>query len=154
MAARPFKLKAIDPLESEKKTETKRIGAFRLETSKPPMEKCEQSALFAWAKYHEKEVPELRWLFAIPNGLWLPKRIAVFAKKQGLKAGVSDLFLPVSRGGYHGIFIEMKRKDGVKSDLSKHQKSFMEFAIEQGYKAEWCRGWEEAKELLTNYLSM
>lgn len=49
------------------------------------------------------------------------KATAVALKRQGVKAGVPDICLPVARNGYHGLHIELKagktqqpriRKDG------------------------------------------
>jgi len=119
-----------------------------------PTEKSEQEALFEWAHFQANKYPGLEWLFAIPNGLWLPKKLAVKAVKQGLKKGVSDLFLPVPKAHYHGLFIEMKRRDATKSCVRPEQKEFIKFAEGQGYKAIWCRGWEMAREIITNYLEL
>ena len=47
-------------------------------------------------------------MFHIPNGGSRNKLEASNLKKQGVKAGVPDLFLPVGRGSYHGLFIELK----------------------------------------------
>mgnify|MGYP004433785991 CR=1 FL=1 len=35
-------------------------------------------------------------------------RTAANLKRQGVKAGVPDLHLPVARGGYNGLYIELK----------------------------------------------
>lgn len=66
--------------------------------------------------------------------------------------GVVDVFLPVVRGGYSGLYIEMKRRNGVESDLSDAQSEFIHFAREQGYRADWCKGWEMAKDMILFYL--
>jgi hypothetical protein len=63
-----------------------------------------------------------------------------------------DVFLPVVRNGYSGLYIEMKRRNGVKSDLSEAQSEFIDFAREQGYLADWCKGWEPARDMILSYL--
>ncbi len=91
-------------------------------------------------------------LFAIPNGAQLAGNKATRArqmnklKAEGLKPGVSDLFLMVARGGYHGMFIEMKDAGKTKCSVSDNQWAHIEEAREQGYKAEWCAGFDEAKK--------
>jgi hypothetical protein len=48
--------------------------------------------------------------------------LANWPKAEGMKPGVLDLLLPVGRGGYYGLFIEMKRRIAVPSDVSKDQR--------------------------------
>lgn len=109
----------------------------------------EQAIVIGWANVHMKRHPELRWLFAIPNGARVTIGLAVKLKKEGLKKGVCDLFLPVPRNGWHGLFIEMKAEKGV---LSAEQKEFIEFAKEQGYKAVVCHGHVEAIDYILDYI--
>jgi hypothetical protein len=70
----------------------------------------------------------------------------------GVKAGVSDLFLPVPRGGFHGLWIEMKRVSGGRA--SKEQREWLGDMIRQGYAAQICYGWKEASEALKKYLEL
>ena len=67
-----------------------------------------QEALFEWAAYHMDCMPELEYMHHIPNGGKRDKRTAVALKRQGVKAGVPDICLPVARNGYHGLYIELK----------------------------------------------
>jgi len=68
----------------------------------------EQVALIDWARSQEAQIPELALLYANPLGGKRPKRTAVAMRAEGAKAGVPDLSLPVARGGWFGLFIEMK----------------------------------------------
>jgi len=70
-------------------------------------------------------------------------------KREGVLAGVSDVFLPVAREKYHGLYIEMKVKGGR---LSDSQKWWIEEVGKQGYLARVCFGWVEAKGVITSYL--
>lgn len=105
-----------------------------------------QTMLFQWAAY----IPELKYMFAIPNGGSRNKIEAVNLKRQGVKKGVSDLFLPLSRGKYHGLFIEMKVG---RNKPSVEQKDFLEYVNKSGYLGVVCYGFDEAKETITKYLS-
>lgn len=113
-------------------------------------EDAEQQAVFDWAAYQ----PALRWLHAIPNGGGRDKREAARLKRQGVKPGVADIFLPIARGGYHGLYIEMKRtpKQG-RSSVSPDQAEFLNYATAEGYAAVICYGADEAIQTIKNYLA-
>ena len=112
-------------------------------------ESTEQQALFQWAAIASAQKPELRLLHAIPNSGKRHIVTAVRMKAEGQKAGVSDIFLPVARHGYHGMYIELKVKGGK---LSDKQKEWLRLTAEQGYKSIVCVGWIEAKEAIEKYL--
>ena len=57
---------------------------------------------FQWVTYQQGRFPELVLLYHIPNGGKRDAQTAISLKRQGVKAGVPDLHLPVARGGYHG----------------------------------------------------
>lgn len=117
-----------------------------------PTEAQEQASLMSWAGMQSFRHPELSLLFHIPNGGGRSKAEAGRFKAEGVKAGVPDLFLPVSRGGYHGLFLEMKRRSGGR--VSPDQKAWMEDLRGQGFAAEVCCGWEQAAEVIENYLGI
>lgn len=108
---------------------------------------AEQKALFEWAKF----IPELRWMFAIPNGGKRDARVGVMMKYQGVKPGVPDIFLPLPRHGYHGLFIEMKFG---KNKLSNLQSEFLDFAKKNMYECKVCYSCEEAIEAILWYLNI
>ena len=111
----------------------------------------EQVALMRWAAYQEKLYPALKRLYHIPNGGSRNAIEAAKLKRMGVKPGVPDLFLPEARGGYHGLYIEMKRvKNGV---VSAAQKGWIKALRESGYRVEVCKGWVAASEVLVDYLS-
>lgn len=115
-----------------------------------PSESTEQICLFRWAAAERHRYPELALLFHIPNGGKRGKAEASIFKAEGVKAGIPDLCLPVARGGYHGLYIELKRQRGGK--VSPEQKEIIRQLTGQGYMAEVCRGWEEAADLIADYL--
>lgn len=71
-------------------------------------------------------------------------------KDIGVKSGVPDLCLPVARGKYHGLYIEMKAEQGRVSD---NQKTWMKRLMEQGYLAKVCYGFDEAIRCIKEYYS-
>ena len=115
-----------------------------------PTEEEEQIALFSWAKLAEGRFPVLRWLHHIPNGGKRSKSEAARFRAAGVKAGVSDVFLPCARGGYHGLYIEMKALDGRPSE---EQKKFAEAVRAEGFLAVLCYGAEQAEKTIIDYLT-
>ena len=114
-----------------------------------PTEDEEQIWLFLWAKINSGKWPELALMHHIPNGGMRSKSEAARFKAMGVKRGVSDVFLPVSKGGYHGLYIELKAKDGR---LEKEQKEWIAAVREQGYYAAVCYGGFEAANLVEAYM--
>lgn len=115
-----------------------------------PSEAQEQKALFEWARWEQNRHPELRTLFHIANGGSRNPIEARHLKEQGVKPGVPDIFLPVPKGEYHGLWIEMKRRKGGK--VSDAQRGFIQTMNRLGYCAVVCRGWEEARNTILEYL--
>ncbi|MBR4442533.1 MAG: VRR-NUC domain-containing protein [Clostridia bacterium] len=113
-------------------------------------EESEQMALFRWAEYERGRWPELDLLLHIPNGGYRGKTEAGRFKAMGVKSGVPDLFLPVARGPWHGLWIELKRTKGGR--LSWMQVRWIARLYEQGYRAEVCWGWDEARQTIEAYL--
>lgn len=119
----------------------------------PPVpEAHEQVALFRWiedaARY---QYPELNLLYHIPNGGKRNAAEAAHLKQQGVKAGVPDLFLPVARGKWHGLYIEMKVGNNKPTEK---QKDWITALREQGYVVEVCYGYRQAAEVLVQYLTL
>lgn len=111
----------------------------------------EQAALFEWAERMKGKYPELSLLFAIPNGGSRHPAEAKNLKAQGVKPGVPDLCLPVARGGYHALYIELKRRKGGRT--SPGQEAWISALKEQGNAATICFGWEMAAHTIVAYLA-
>ena len=116
-----------------------------------PTEEQEQAAVMEWTILMERQLPELRLLFHIANGAERHPAVAAKLKKQGVKPGVPDLFLPVARGGFHGLWIEMKRKKGGR--VSDEQKAWISDLEGQMYRCFVAHGAEEACDELYRYLT-
>lgn len=114
-----------------------------------PTEEEEQTALFSWARIMEARFPVLRWMHHIPNGGKRTKSEAARFRAAGVKAGVSDIFLPCARGKYHGLYIELKALDGRPTE---DQKKFIAFVRSEGYLGVFCYGAEAAERVILSYL--
>ena len=89
-------------------------------------------------------------MFHIPNGGSRNKIEAAHLKAQGVKAGVPDICLPVPRGKYHGLYIELKYG---KNKPTAAQLCWLNNLNMQGYAVAICWGWEKAKDVIIAYLN-
>lgn len=117
---------------------------------KQPTEAQEQKALFEWAEYAKGRHPELALLYHIPNEARRSYALGREMKAQGLKSGVPDLCLPVPRGGFGALYIEMKRRK--EGRLSDNQRGWLKGLKRVGNRAVVCKGWEEARDVILDYL--
>ena len=114
------------------------------------MERDEQETLFRWAAYAAGRWPALKLMYHVPNGGSRDVREARRMKGQGVKAGVPDICLPAARGGYHGLYIELKRPRGGR--VSEAQGEWIEALRREGYRAEVCAGFDQARAVIEEYL--
>jgi hypothetical protein len=116
-------------------------------------EEAEQRRLFDMVALYQERRPELRLLFHVPNGGWRSKATAGRLKDAGVRPGVPDLCLPVPRGFYHGLWLELKvRRRGAR--LTPEQRRWLDDLRRQGYWAEVCYGADAALTALLQYLRM
>ena len=121
--------------------------------SPAPTEHEAQVALFAWAAANEGAHPELSLLFAIPNGGYRPMVTAARLVEEGVRSGVPDCCLPVARGRFHSLWIELKRCD-KSNHATPAQKEWIDRLCSAGHMAVVCYGADEAIQTITHYLSL
>lgn len=117
-----------------------------------PSESAEQTALIAWANMQKGAYPALGLLYHVPNEGNRGVVGGVKANREGLKKGVPDLCLPVAMGQYHGMYIELKRQRGAYP--TEEQVWWLEQLSRNGYCVCWCRGFEEARHAIMDYLKI
>lgn len=113
----------------------------------------QQALVIKWSQQPavRQQWPELAMLHHIPNGGSRDPIEGKHLKQQGVKPGVPDLCLPVARGGYHGLYIEMKTESGR---TTEEQEWWGEKLMEQHYAWEVCHGWKSAVRVLEWYLAL
>jgi len=111
------------------------------------LEDDNQAALFKWSNYFK----QLDLMHSIPNGGFRNAREGARLKRQGAKAGVWDIFLPMAMKGYHGLYIEMKHG---KNKLTEKQNIFGSGVKKNGYLTAVCYSWEDAKRVITDYAEL
>jgi hypothetical protein len=129
-----------------------------------PKEHDHQTKVFRWAEQMVQlnQFPELAFMFAVPNGAKLPyvqsrrgqwSPQAMKLRREGMRSGVPDIVLPVARGGYHHLYIEMKRKTATDSKVGPNQHIWIAALMNQGSYAVVCKGADQAIEVITSYLT-
>lgn len=131
---------------------TKKKTAKPADSSLYPSESQEQTALFNWAETACCKWPELRWMYHVPNGGTRNAIEAAHLQAQGVKPGVPDVVLPIARGGYFGLYIEMKKQVG--GVVSEHQRDWLNGLQNLGYLAVVCTGFQAAANMIEKYMSL
>jgi hypothetical protein len=113
----------------------------------------EQAALMGWAKKNEhKWGGALRVLYAIPNqGARNPNGDGQRKRREGMRAGVPDVCLPVARRGFNALYIEMKRTQ--KGRIERHQSDWLLWLSEAGNLTAVCYGADAAQQVIEEYLT-
>ncbi|OHV12987.1 VRR-NUC domain-containing protein [Kushneria phosphatilytica] len=139
------------------KTPTRKPSRRAPKRQRVDWEGQEQAVLIRWL-YGERQRqsivgPAYAATYAVPNGGSRHKLEAANMKKQGVRAGVSDLVIAVPRGGYHGLYLEFKATPPRDAALADSQREWLTLAEEQGYCSVLARGLEEAKATIREYMS-
>jgi hypothetical protein len=92
-------------------------------------------------KQYHPEIESL--IYHIPNESKTAQRTDI-----GIKAGMPDYFLPVSRGGFGCLFLEIKKPKGR---VSENQVKKIDELIAAGNKVTICYSWKEAVDECVEY---
>ena len=117
---------------------------------KPPTEHEDQVAVYQFCVAMAPIYPSLGMIYAIPNGFAGQHSARRYQLAEGMRPGFPDLGLPVARGGYHGLFIEMKRCGG--QNPRKEQAEWLQALADEGYYTCCCKGREAAQRVLIQYV--
>jgi len=112
-----------------------------------------QCRIFTWAAEMMDQHPELAFLEGSMNGIRLTPGVIQKAKRAGgLKKGRPDIHLPVKRGEFGALFIELKtEEDG--SRLDPDQEIYLKGLQVQGNYVCVCIGFSEAIRVITEYIT-
>lgn len=124
---------------------------FRAINAPVPKEEQEQRWLLDWVKLNAAAHPELALFYHIPNEGKRSERQGYELKRQGMRPGFPDNCLPVPRGPYGALYIELKRTKGGR--VSDDQRWWLEALNQAGNAAVVCYGWEHAVTYIMRYLA-
>ena len=118
-------------------------------------EKIIQASFIYWRDLHKTQYPILNCIFSVPNGLWAQNvAVAKANVRQGLTKGIQDVIClsPSADKKYPGLLIEFKTEDLKNSVQSDEQLYFHDFFANLGYLIVVLRCWEDASDLVIDYL--
>jgi len=144
MTEEQFRTASSKPFSANEKKKLARRGIKAVELV--PTEHQEQCRVIAWCDAH----PIAKTIFSIPNGSHKSPAMAAKFKREGLRPGVPDLFLPVAIKPNHGLFIEMKRVKGSRATLEQVQ--WASLLVIRGYDYQLCYGADDAIDAIKKYL--
>ncbi len=115
-------------------------------------EHAHQCALVTWARLPAvmAQYPGIDLLESSLNGVKLSKAQAGKALAAGMLKGALDLNLPVARGGYHGMRLELKFG---RNKMTAEQEWHAQRLREEGWYVTTCYDWMTARDEIVAYLS-
>lgn len=119
-----------------------------------PTEYDHQRAVFNFIEIMSRQHPEFEWIVGSLNGIWIQGKskwqIINTLKKVGcFPVGYPDVFWPLYRKPYSGLYIELKRDQ--KSKLDPDQVRWQRWLVEQRFFAAVSSSENETKDLLMRY---
>lgn len=126
-----------------------------------------QKAVMTWARWQSLAPIGIdgklsNFIHHSPNGGYRNESEGRNFKLMGTKAGFPDLFVFIPKGGYHGLFIELKAPKGKTKDgktrrageVSDNQEMMIDRLNAIGYKAVVCYGYDETITAIREYLGI
>lgn len=114
------------------------------------LKQTEQQIQAAFVRYIRVRYPGVLFC-ASAGGLHTGIRQATKMKAAGYSRGFPDLQFCEPRGGYLGLFLELKRPKGY---ASPEQKAWVKALQERGYRAEIVKGLDAAITAIDAYMSL
>ena len=127
---------------------------------KPTNRKGEENIQAKVCTYIRLNFPSVHFLCDLAAGLKLSKGLAVKASKMRSADKLPDIYIFASRGGFSGLFIELKieggayRKDGTirQSEHIQAQNMRHEELRKENYKVCFAEGFYNAIDIIKEYL--
>ena len=124
--------------------------------------KTEESIQISVCNYLRIQYPSALFICDVASGMKLTIGQAVKAQRMRKGRGWPDIFIAQKSGDRCGLFIELKKegtviwnKDGTirKDDHLIEQGMMHEWLTSRGYQAQFAIGFDEAKQIIDNYLN-
>lgn len=121
-----------------------------IQTLVPWTEHEHQRAFIQWCAAMTHFYPELILVHATPNAGKRGIKTAAMMKAEGLRSGFPDVGIPVSRAGYHGLYIEFKKYGNYPTP---EQRFYLKMLTLQGNLCAVAYEHEAAENFVQSYLN-
>ena len=121
----------------------------------PSPEATIQIEIFNWIRENENTFPALKTIFHTPNSFFGTNfGVITHLKKMGMRKGVYDIILPISKHNYAALWIEVKKPKGK---LSPEQLEYISLINDNSdlptlFKTTYCS--EEGIKIIKDYLQI
>lgn len=122
-----------------------------------------QARFITWVRETSEMLPDfdeakwaLRWTHAVPNGFYRSPAARKKAQREGVTAGIHDVFIPhraLGETGEPAFYIEFKRP-GSKSRTTTEQKEYADYLESIGWRHEVHDNWKDAARSVIEYLGL
>ena len=131
-----------------------------MKTRRPPRpdEYSHQRAVIGWAEIISRRHPEFEMIVGSLNGIWIPAskyKYGIIKKLQKagcFPVGYPDLFWPLYRKPYSGLYIEIKR--ARESEMGAEQIQWQRWLTKQRFFATRSNSENETKDILMRYFDV
>jgi hypothetical protein len=111
-------------------------------------EQQQSDAFVQRIRQYYPDVHEL--MYHVPN-----ESRTAYHEDSGVKSGVPDFCIPIARGGFHALYIEMKspkRRNHKDGGLSEAQAKYFPKLHAAGCRVEIAYTWQEAEAVVVEYM--
>jgi hypothetical protein len=137
------------------------LGEGRKSTKKRQTK--EESLQLKFCKYLRESYIGLHFVADVAAGAKLPQKYAVLASQMRSGSKMPDLAIYEARGGFYGLFLELKAEGKLRQKRSGEIKGDAHIQAQaarlaelraKGYKAEFAEGLYEAVQIVTDYMML
>lgn len=121
---------------------------FQIKKSRKKPDQKERRNQIQCVNWFRFEYPK-NLIFHIPNGGKRGRIVLSLLKAMGAVSGIPDLFIPLPKSGYHGLWVEMKSDKG---SLSDEQREIHAYLKGQGYEVLTIKEFESFQSEVGSYM--
>jgi hypothetical protein len=114
-----------------------------------------QEAIFSWFEVAVNKYPDLDLAYSTASGVRMPIGLLMKCKRLGIvKKGLPDIVIPIPKGPYHSMYIELKITKSSPSRTSAEQINYVDRLNSLGHYAIVLKGFNNTVNEIEKYLRL